>query len=78
MKADIPHVEDHVGKLLNVGTQTQGKLTDIAGAAAAAGVFGLSPPENSVTTGVTMWPTFLCHAANVTCGPNLSESLMLG
>ncbi len=58
MKAEIPHVDDHVGKLQNVGAQTQGKLTDIASAAAAAGVFDLLPPENSITTGAAQ---SLCH-----------------
>ncbi len=54
MKAEIPHEDDHVGKLQNVGAQTQGKLTDIAAAAAAAGVYDLQPPENNVVTGARL------------------------
>lgn len=54
VKAEIPHVDDHLSKLQNVGSQTQGKLTDISAAAAAAGVYGLNPPENCVTTGVAL------------------------
>jgi hypothetical protein len=51
VKAEIPHVDDPVGKLANVGAQTREKLLDIESAAAAAGVFDLHPPENTVTTG---------------------------
>ena len=47
-KAEIPHVDDSVSKIEGLGVQTQRKLEDIAGAAAAAGVSNLAVPTNSV------------------------------
>lgn len=48
-KAEIPHVDDNVGKLEGLGVQTQKKLEDIAAAATAAGVPNLQVPLNCVT-----------------------------
>ena len=50
-KSSIPHMEEHVSKLDFVGVQTQLKLQDIKGAAAASGVVGLSVIHNNITTG---------------------------
>ena len=50
-KSEIPHMEEHVSKLEFVGVQTQLKLQDIRGAAAAVGVVGLSVLHNCITTG---------------------------
>jgi len=47
-KAEIPHIEDNIGKLEGLGVQTQKKLEDITAAAAAAGVPNLQIPFNSV------------------------------
>ncbi|MCJ1422318.1 hypothetical protein MMC29_000198 [Sticta canariensis] len=49
-KSSIPHMEEHVSKLDFVGVQTQLKLQDIKGAAAASGVVGLSVIHNNITT----------------------------
>ncbi|KAK9825131.1 hypothetical protein WJX81_002021 [Elliptochloris bilobata] len=49
VKAEIPHVDDHVSKLQAVGIMTQNKLQDIKAAAAAVGVFGITVPHNCVT-----------------------------
>lgn len=51
VKADIPHVEDHVSKLHSVGAQTQQKLQDVSAACEAAGVYGVKLPHNSVSKG---------------------------
>ena len=50
-KAGIPHVDDHVSKLEAVGKETRNKLEDINAAAACMGVYGVTVPRNSVTTG---------------------------
>lgn len=52
-KAEIPHIEEHVSKIENVGVQTQNKLLDIRTAAAAAGITGLNVVHNSVNTGLS-------------------------
>ncbi len=51
VKAEIPHVDDHVSKLQAVGVMTQNKLQDITAAAAAVGVFNIDVPHNCVTKG---------------------------
>jgi hypothetical protein len=51
VKAEIPHVDDHISKLEGLGVQTQKKLEDIAAAAEAAGVPNLQVPYNCVTKG---------------------------
>lgn len=51
VKAEIPHVDDHVSKLEGLGVQTQKKLEDITAAAVAAGVPNLQVPYNCVTKG---------------------------
>ncbi len=48
-KAEIPHIDDNIGKLEGLGVQTQKKLEDITAAAAAAGVPNLQIPVNSVS-----------------------------
>ncbi len=58
VKADIPHVEDHVSKLHAVGAQTQQKLQDVSGACEAAGVYGVKLPHNCVSKGAS------CHREN--------------
>lgn len=52
VKADIPHVDDHVSKLHSVGAQTQQKLQDVSAACDAAGVYGVKLPHNCVSKGV--------------------------
>lgn len=52
VKADIPHVDDHVSKLHSVGAQTQQKLQDVSAACEAAGVYGVKLPHNCVSKGV--------------------------
>lgn len=54
VKAGIPHVDDPISKLHSLGVMTQGKLADIASAAAASGVYDLTPPLNSVATGAAL------------------------
>lgn len=54
VKADIPHVDDHVSKLHSVGAQTQSKLQDVSAACEAAGVFGVKLPHNCVTKGAVL------------------------
>ncbi|KAK9817517.1 hypothetical protein WJX74_004575 [Apatococcus lobatus] len=49
VKAEIPHIEDHVSKLQAVGVQTQQKLQDIQGAAKGVGIFNLTLPMNKVS-----------------------------
>ncbi|KAK9806750.1 hypothetical protein WJX72_001396 [[Myrmecia] bisecta] len=49
VKADIPHIDDHVSKLQAVGIQTQNKLQDIRAAAAAVGIYDIQVPHNTVT-----------------------------
>ena len=58
VKAEIPHIDDHVSKLQAVGIMTQNKLQDITAAAAAVGVFGITVPYNCVTKGALpyTWP----------------------
>ena len=56
-KAEIPHVEEHVSKIENVGVQTQHKLQDIRAAAQAAGITGLNIVHNTVNTGATRKPS---------------------
>ena len=58
VKAEIPHIDDHVSKLQAVGIMTQNKLQDITAAAAAVGVFGITVPYNCVTKGAhpSSWP----------------------
>jgi hypothetical protein len=51
VKADIPHVDDHVSKLHSVGAQTQQKLQDVSAACEAAGVYGVKLPHNCVSKG---------------------------
>jgi hypothetical protein len=51
VKADIPHVDDHVSKLHSVGAQTQQKLQDVSAACDAAGVYGVKLPHNCVSKG---------------------------
>ena len=51
-KAEIPHIEEHVSKIENVGVQTQNKLQDIRTAASAAGITGLNVVHNSVSSGL--------------------------
>ena len=63
-KSEIPHMEEHVSKLEFVGVQTQLKLQDIRGAAAAVGVVGLSVLHNCITTGVLRG---LCHGTSLLC-----------
>ncbi|KAL4539615.1 hypothetical protein Ndes2437B_g02021 [Nannochloris sp. 'desiccata'] len=48
-KAEIPHIDDNIGKLEGLGVQTQKKLEDITAAAAAANVPNLQIPFNSVS-----------------------------
>jgi hypothetical protein len=48
-KAEIPHIDDNIGKLEGLGVQTQKKLEDISAAATAAGVPNLQIPVNSVS-----------------------------
>jgi hypothetical protein len=48
-KAEIPHINDNIGKLEGLGVQTQKKLEDITAAATAAGVPNLQIPVNSVS-----------------------------
>ena len=55
-KAAIPHVEDHVSKLEAVGKETRNKLEDINAAAACMGIYGVTVPHNSVTTGACTCP----------------------
>jgi len=50
VKADIPHLDDHVSKLHAVGAQTQQKLQNVSEACEQAGVFGVQLPHNTVTT----------------------------
>ena len=52
VKAEIPHIEDHVSKLQAVGVQTQQKLQDIQSAAKGVGIFNLTLPMNKVSKGV--------------------------
>ena len=56
-KAEIPHVEEHVSKIENVGVQTQHKLQDIRAAAQAAGITGLNIVHNTVNTGAVPKPS---------------------
>ena len=56
VKAGIPHVDDPISKLHSLGVMTQGKLADIASAAAASGIYDLVPPLNSVSTGMRRLP----------------------
>ena len=57
-KAEIPHIDEPVSKIENVGVQTQNKLQDIKAAAEQIGVHGLSVVHNCITTG--QWATFIC------------------
>ena len=50
-KAEIPHIDEPVSKIENVGVQTQNKLQDIKAAAEQIGVHGLSVVHNCITTG---------------------------
>lgn len=50
-KAEIPHIDEPVSKIENVGVQTQNKLQDIKGAAEQIGVHGLNVVHNCITTG---------------------------
>ncbi|KAA6419351.1 MAG: nitrogen regulatory P-II [Trebouxia sp. A1-2] len=49
-KAEIPHIDEPVSKIENVGVQTQNKLQDIKAAAEQIGVHGLSVVHNCITT----------------------------
>lgn len=67
VKAEIPHIDDHVSKLQAVGIMTQNKLQDITAAAAAVGVFGITVPYNCVTKGAPPLPcpdAALCAGAH--------------
>lgn len=59
VKADIPHLDDHVSKLHAVGAQTQQKLQNVSEACEQAGVFGVQLPHNTVTTGGHLFPLIL-------------------
>ena len=50
-KAEIPHIDEPVSKIENVGVQTQNKLQDIKAAAEQIGVHGLNVVHNCITTG---------------------------
>ena len=50
-KAEIPHIDEPVSKIENVGVQTQSKLQDIKGAAGQIGMHCLDVVHNCVTTG---------------------------
>ncbi|KAL3156040.1 PSII 6.1 kDa protein [Trebouxia sp. C0010 RCD-2024] len=49
-KAEIPHIDEPVSKIENVGVQTQNKLQDIKAAAEQIGVHGLNVVHNCITT----------------------------
>ena len=61
-KAEIPHIDEPVSKIENVGVQTQNKLQDIKGAADQIGVHGLNVVHNCITTGklsLCYWKSFV-------------------
>ena len=53
VKAEIPCVDDPVGKLEDIGDQTKKKLSDLPAAADICGAQGLVLPFSGVVTG---WP----------------------
>lgn len=59
-KAEIPHIDEPVSKIENVGVQTQNKLQDIKAAAEQIGVHGLSVVHNCITTGKSGPPRAQC------------------
>lgn len=56
MKAEIPCVDDLVGKLEDIGEKTKDKLANLAAAAETCGAHDLAFPFPSVTTGSTLDP----------------------
>ena len=65
-KAEIPHIDEPVSKIENVGVQTQNKLQDIKAAAEQIGVHGLNVVHNCINTGKS--PPSSLHALHQ-CGP---------
>lgn len=59
VKADIPHVEEHVCRLEKVGKETHSKLQDIRAAAKTVGISNLDALHNRVDKGA-----FPCMAVN--------------
>lgn len=53
-KAEIPHIDEPVSKIENVGVQTQNKLQDIKAAAEQIGVHGLNVVHNCITSGMSV------------------------
>ena len=51
VKAEIPCVDDPVGKLEDIGDKTKEKLNDLAAAAETCGALTLILPFTGVTTG---------------------------
>lgn len=51
VKAEIPCVDDPVGKLEDIGDKTKEKLNDLPAAAETCGALALNLPFTGVTTG---------------------------
>lgn len=62
VKAEIPCVDDLVGKLEDIGDKTKDKLANLAAAAETCGALDLAFPFPSVTTGQPT-PNALSHAS---------------
>lgn len=78
-KAEIPHIDEPVSKIENVGVQTQNKLQDIKAAAEQIGVHGLSVVHNCITTG--QWVIFIhlhdCCESSKLCNGQTPFTFML-
>ena len=74
-KAEIPHIDEPVSKIENVGVQTQNKLQDIKAAAEQIGVHGLSVVHNCITTGTVCQPWRLVTVSNL-CSNTMKKYLL--
>lgn len=65
VKAEIPCVDDPVGKLEDIGDKTKEKLNDLPAAAETCGAHALNLPFTGVTTGWSPARFCACQAARL-------------